>query len=332
MRVDLQRTDSWNAVNSVYREALGLGESPLQVQTYPGLKAGLWEICTQLTQLVPNKRTIYYQKEAGPVFESVAVHLSRDGFKVKALTAAELNNPAEWFEAVQKELLFIVELQDEPVTGELYDFPELDKVLADKRVYRIAVSHARHACMKVVMPSTYNVNLMSIRLDHAVAVLGERVRVQPPVASGMVWPEYSLTAARQELNTPPAETYALRKGHVLAIEKALPDGAKAVLAPDANRLYDRAVLTYDDLDGLSLITELAKELNVEIKPPGDFSPLETTSLCRWNDERIWQGLIERGFTPTQLRGLVVISSEIIREGLIKKINEARKRVLASQNG
>ncbi len=331
MRIDLQRTDSWHKANAAYAEALELTESQVQVQLYPGVKAALWEVCTQLTQLVPNKRTIYYLKDAEPLFESVAVHLSREGFKVKALDATELNNPSAWFEAVQRELLFIVDLQDEPVTGELYDFPELDKTIADKRTYRISVSHARHSSQQIPLPTPYRTNLLSIDLEKTVALLGERVRTQPPVASGMIWPSQNPEKAKEELKITESKAYEVQKQKVLGFEKSLPQGAKAVLKTE-NRLYDRALLSFDDLDGLSLITELSCELATEIKPAGCKGPLETTSLCRWQDEKIWQGLISKGFTATQLRGLIAISAELIDDKLKSKIEIARQHVLKQQEG
>jgi hypothetical protein len=331
MRIDLQRTDSWHKANAAYAEVLGLTESQLQVQLYPGVKAALWEVCTQLTQLVPNKRTIYYLKEAEPLFESVAVHLSREGFKVKALDAAELNNPSAWFEAIQRELLFIVDLQDEPVTGELYDFPELDKAIADKRTYRISVSHARHNSLQIAPPTQYRTNLLSIDLEKTVAILGERVRVQPPVASGMIWATPDKSKAKEELQITDNKTYEAQKQKVQAFEKSLPQGAKKVLQTE-NRLYDRAIISFDDLDGLSLITELSCELARELKPAGNKGPLETTSLCRWEDEKIWQGLVTKGFTQTQLRGLVAISAELIDDKLKSKIETARNHVLKQQQG
>lgn len=331
MRIDLQRTDSWHKANAVYREALGLQDSQLQPQLYPGLKSALWEVCTQLTQLVPNKRTIYYLKEAEPLFESVAVHLSREGFKVKALDANELNSPSTWFEAVQRELLFIVDLQDEPVTGELYDFPELDKTIADKRIYRISVSHARHNSQAIANPTPYRANLLSINLEKTVAILGERVKVQPPVASGMIWPEQTTEVARAELSVLDANTYEAQKQKVQSFERALPQGATAV-AKSANRLYDRALFTFENIDGLSLINELSCEIATPLQPAGNKGPLETTSLCRWEDEKIWQGLITKGFTPNQLRGLVAISAELIDDKLKSKIETAYQRILKEQNG
>lgn len=343
MRVDLQIPDTWDVVNQSYRQALALGEGGYSVQTYLGLRHALWEICGQLSQLFPNRKTIGYFSRAVPVFESVAVAMSREEYTVKVLREEDLNNPAAWLEPVAKELLFLVTEADDPVTGALYEFPQLDEVLKDKRIFRLVISHAMHTCVPLTPPRALEARLLSLRADRTVALLGERVKVQPPIASGLSWAAISPNAARADLACVDSGEYETMRTRVEAFERSLPAGAVRILDPSKPRLFDRAVFAYRDIDGLALITELARELACDMRAPGERGWLETASLCRWQDERVLRGLGDRGLvardtisnsklTPELIRGLVILSAESLVGDVKRKLEAARARLLALQNG
>ncbi len=100
----------------------------------------------------------------------------------------------------------------------------------------------------------------------------------------------------------------------------------------APRLFDRAVLCWEDMDGLTLIDCIAKEMNLELAPPGEDKNFETTSLSRWHCEKSMGWLQDMGISPNQARGLVIFSHSIINDRFIDILLWARKAVLHRQLG
>lgn len=287
----------------------------------------------QLAQLQPNKRTVVYLKEAAPVFASVAVHLSREGFKVRALTRSELNQTESWLEAAQKDLLFVLTAYDDPVTGELFEVPALEGALADKKCYRIHISHSRHTCIAPTAPQNLEAHILSLTPERAVAILGDRVKVSPPIASALVWPEVSTEEAKEQLAIARNKDLARLAQAVEAFEAAPPKGAERLLNAATPRLPDRAIIAFRDVDGLAMMTALAKELGVSCPRPGERGLLETTSLCRWQDERILQSLLARNLAPEALRGTLILDVELLaRADLRATIETVYSRTLQRQSG
>ncbi len=336
MRIDLQQPDTWAGVNQTYREALALPGAGYSVQSYMGLRHAIWEICLGLTQLFPTKKTIVYSHHSRSVFENMAVALSREGFTIKLLTDAEMNSPAFALDPHLKDLLFLFWSVDDPVTGELFQYPALQESLKDKRIHRIEVSHSKHTCIAPQVPLPFDAKILSIRGDRAISVSGERFKMQPPIASGLNWPSLSLEQAQSDLARHDEALYETMKSRVLTFEDNLPSGAERVLAQDKQRLFDRALFAFRDLDGLAFIIELAQHLGLDVREPGVASRIETTSLCRWKDERIFKDLgredLQReGLAPELIRGLVLLSAETLVGDIKGQVEKTRKKLLALQN-
>lgn len=330
MKIDLQIPDSWHKANAVYREALALGNGGYGVQTYLGLRHALWEVCTQLAQLQPNRRTIVYAKEAAPIFESVAVPLSREGFRLRAFSEAELRNPSAWMESAQKDLLFVLTELDDPVTGELYGLSELREALKDKKCYSVHVSHSWHSTFAPEVPLASEIQILSLRPNRAIAVVGDRVRITPPVSTGLSWPDVSLPEAKNDLAR---ETGSELLQRIEELESQPPASGERLLPAGKSRLPDRALIAFRDVDGLSLAAELARELGLQLLEPGTKSEIETTSLCRWQDERVFQGLVAKGYAPEVLRGLLILSANLLnRTDLKSKIEIAHANITKAQSG
>ncbi len=333
MRVDLRIPDTWHKTNAVYHEALALGPGGYGVQSFLGVGHALWEVSMQLAQLQPNKRTVVFLKESSPVFETVAVHLSREGFRVRALTEAEMRAPAAWLDAALKDLLFVFSERDDPVTGELFELAELDDALREKRLYRLRVSHSWHTCFRPRAPGPQDVQILSLAPGRAVALTGERIRVSPPVAADLTWPEISKAEAEAHLALGSVADPEAALKRIESFEASAPAGGERVLAAGRARLPDRAVIAFRDVDGLALASELARSLGFPLAAPGEASQIETTSLCRWSDERVTQALLARGFAPEVLRGMLILGPEpLSRPGLADALSDAKARVVALQDG
>ncbi len=261
----------------------------------------------------------------------MAVALSREGFTVKALDDVEMNLPAASLDPHTKDLLFLFWSADDPVTGELFHYPALVEALKDKRIHRIEVSHSKHTCLAPVVPLPFEAKILSLRGDRAVAVNGERFKLQPPIAGGLTWPGLSAEQAALDLVVYDETLYDNMKSRILAFEDDLVTGAERVLALDKSRLFDRTLFTFRDLDGLAFITELASQLALDVRDPGVPSRIETTSLCRWTDERLFGDLGLQGLGPEMIRGLVILSAEALVGDIKGKLEATRKKLLQLQS-
>ncbi|MEQ1664928.1 MAG: hypothetical protein ABL927_06080, partial [Bdellovibrionales bacterium] len=81
------------------------------------------------------------------------------------------------------------------------------------------------------------------------------------------------------------------------------------------------------------IDRLAKKLNMQLQAPGFDSRLETTSLSRWGGVRTMDFLAVHNLSPEQIRGLVILSSEIVANpNIVQIITQVRNEILADQMG
>jgi len=116
---------------------------------------------------------------------------------------------------------------------------------------------------------------------------------------------------------------------------AVPCASSGDVSLPARRLFDRSLFCFEDVDGLSLATEIANSFGLPLPPPGAESMIETTSLCRWGDERIFSGLRDRGLSPEQLRGLVIIAVELLEQkgaaAVAQAVASAHQQVKQAQN-
>ena len=82
----------------------------------------------------------------------------------------------------------------------------------------------------------------------------------------------------------------------------------------------------------AVIDELASTMQITIARPGEQSPLETTSACRWESPRFYDWLISRGESDATARGLVIVSNELIDKGLKTHLETAAAKLTRLQNG
>jgi phosphopantetheinyl transferase (holo-ACP synthase) len=330
VRIDLPQMDSWSQVSDLYREALALNDnSKVSVQVYLSPHHALWEITQALAEMYPHRKTIGYFKNAGSEFESIAIEFAKREYTVKAFTRAELEDPTSWAAASAKDMLFFMNAADDPVTGELFDFPTLDAQMKDQRIFRITLSHAAHQFKKVATPSLYEVSILSLAKGRTLALLGERAKLTPPMAGNLTWSKPSPSEIATQLKIHSSDEIKSLKDRVLKFEKKLPRGVEAYFAPEVARTYDRSVISFADIDGLSLITELARELQITLAPPGAQASLETTSLCRWDNPRLFEWF-PKALESTHLRGLVVLSIEILNDSLPKQIEKVHREIREAQ--
>lgn len=315
MRVDLPKADSWYAANDQAREYLKIADDPnTSVQVYLGVRHALWEVTQALANTFSHRRTIGYTPFSGPEGEFVALQFAKEGFTVKSLSLDEFNNPKAWLETASKQMLCLLSAYDDPATGELYQTTSHVTAMKDQRIFRILISHSYHQSQILEKVGPYDVQLISVRPDLAIAVLGERAKLTPSVAANLEWTDLKFAEA---FKTRTNDEIDNAKKSLAEFHKLLPSGI-AEFYSSQDSLHDRAFLFIQNVEGLSFITTLAKHLGVEIKDLGSPGDLETLSVCRWQDPRQLEWLAPKGLTIDKLRGSAILSA-----GLIQRVGPAK---------
>ena len=328
MFLALPHLEDWYGLNSIYQAALGWQDDPqVSVQSYQNPEHACREICQALAQLFPHRRTIVYVKGVTPIFEPIASQMAKDGGNVKALSLEDLAQPAAWLEPMLKDLLYLLVPEDDPITGEVFNLGPLREALKDKRSFLLSVSHASFRCAeKWEKPSAYQIGVRVLSQVSCLALLGERTRLTPYLTPCLHWPEPRLEQVKQEIALHAPGLLEQMRACARDLEASRPPGARALgFQPGSQRTGDRALYAFSDLDGLSFIEALARELKTEADAA---SFLATTSLCAIGDSRLVdQGLALRyGLSEQELRGLVVIGTAYVAQ---KNIGDAVARAAVS---
>lgn len=333
MRVDLPVADTWYLANERAREFLGIADDPdLSVQSYLGVRHALWEVTQALAHTFPHRRTIGYTPFSGPEGELVALQFAKEGFTVKALSKDEFDQPKQWLESASKQTLCLLSAYDDPATGELFQSDSHVTEMKDQRIFRILISHSYHNFFHVGKPLSYDVQIISVRPDLSFAVMGERAKFVPPIAANLDWTKISVEKSLQVKSSVEAEAF---KNAIGQLQTNLPVGY-TVFTSSLPRLPDRVLLQCEGVEGLSLVTRIAKILKVALPQQGEEGVLETLSMCRWQDPRQLEWLSQKGLTKDKLRGTLIVSAELITqlgaERVTNALDQARKDLLAEQQG
>lgn len=330
MRVDLPIADTWYEANEKARDFLGVPDDPnVSVQVFLGARHALWEVTQALAHTFAHRRTIGYSPFSGPESEFVALQFAKEGYTVKGLTQEEFNNPKPWLESSGKQMLCVLSAYDDPATGELYQTDAHVSAMKDQRIFRVMISHSYHEYFEVGKVGSYDIQIISLAPDFAIAVLGERGKMTPPVPSNLVWKDFSLPKFSKKSF---AEVESAKKS-LAELHKLLPKGTASYYSSQ-DSLHDRAVILLPDVEGLSFITALASSLGLKVAEPGAPSELETLSLCRWQDPRQLEWLASKGLSVDKLRGSVIISADLVQRvtpgKLAQALDSTRKQLLADQ--
>jgi hypothetical protein len=320
--------DAWGRLSEQYRAALPLKEPALNIQIYAGVGHAVSEVTKALAKLYTHKKMIAVIEGVDPTFNKVAVAFSEEGFIVKSMSVTEATRAETWT-PLMDELLFVLTSVDDPVTGRLY--PLESAAFTGKRIVRIHVSHEAHRHEPMKRPDPFVANILSLTPDRALMVAGERVKIEPQIAPSLHWiPESleSLDDIRKNLRSQSTDF----RSDVIKFESDLPSGFRAYFKADDERLFDRTVIYHPDFDGSAVIDELSQTMQIQIARPGEVSPLETTSACRWESPRFNEWLLSRGETDSTTRGLVMISSDLIKKGLRVHLETAAAKITRLQNG
>ncbi len=304
MLIDVVRPESWEELNDEVRHILNLGPK-LKTRVFKGLGQAVFEIAQGTAQFMAHKKSIGVLHGQTPVFESLLPYYYKETYDVQALEHTELKDIKAWVEGLNKDTSFVLYSEDHPVTGELYSFvEELDKLLNEKRICSFRVSHAHHFFhSEDIRP--YTARICSFSGELAVAILGERFRSPALMAPNLNWDkEFYLTEF--------ADSKKDRHQEHLQVEKYEAEVAPAVqvyFKAGQTRLFDRAVLVFQDASAEAIAQSLQKKLGWTDEET--WQKLATTNMCHWSGIKMFKHWWLPQPSDTTLRGLLVVRADAL---------------------
>jgi hypothetical protein len=304
-------------------QTLNPGKSTARL--HPGVSISLNEAARGIARLFPHKKSLAYIKGTGPHFEAIMSYFSMEGMQIQPLEHSVLNETG-WIEKLNKDTLMLLHGEDDPITGEIFSGADFRKALSDKRIFSVSISQARHRYDPEWKIDPYAVRIFSAK-RFSLCWLGERAtKIEPLTLGPSDWNQEAL-AGWKEIFTMEKS----KKEVILNFENKNHGGSKPLFAPDRLRVWDRALIYWDDMDGEAFISLFAEKLGIHLEPPGSEDRLETTSLCRWGGLKSFKWLRDRGYSEETLRGLVILSPELLNEDFSKKVEAIRAEILQLQN-
>ncbi|MEO0336285.1 MAG: hypothetical protein AAF202_07815 [Pseudomonadota bacterium] len=275
MILDFDTREHWANLSAQLTKTFVDEGSDITVKPYMGLYHGLAELTRGMARQFPTKKEILYLKDFDPTVDPHVMALAREGYKVTAVTEAELAGAESIVEGLGRETLCFVLSMDDPVFGLKSKSEKLLELLREKKVFTILVSHNSHFYSE---PPTEllrtEAQLHTVSSGLTLGFLGARYKFAPFLAEGLPWPDIDFDLLKSKY------CQKLETEKVATLEAEPIAGSESVFS-ERDRVKDRALLFWRDLDGHALIALLAEKLQIHLKPPRDGGELDTLSLSRW---------------------------------------------------
>ncbi len=304
--------------------------SVASVKVYRGLHHALTEVCIGLTQQFPHKKKAFYLEALSPFISRPMKQLSINGYQVISKPKELLKDSESFTNSLGKEDLFCLYSDDDPLLGVCHDVERLEGLLGEKKVFSLRISHNRFLSAGFEKsPGPMHVQILQLSRQYCVVISGLRARVPDLISGGLTWTEEDLTAIVSGFNKKLQEDEAAVKH----FEAHLPEGARTLIPESAQRLYDRSVFYWSDMDGHAFIHYLNQMSSSKpLFPPGESPLMEACSRSRWGEIKYFDWLMSSGVKPEALRGLVVLDASQVKESQLSLIQATREQVLALQTG
>ncbi len=320
MLIDIPNGETWLELSEKYRRLMPFQDERLQVQIYAGFQHALYEATQGLAQLFSYKKTIAILGERiEPAIEQIAVDFSEESYEVVRLHTDGPESLDAQIAKIQIDLIFVLAVEDDPVTGRLTDLQALGALLTAKKIFLVSLSHAHHRLGPLARPGLYDVRVISLSSERALLLGGERFKLNPLVARRLPWhPKVN----EDELKVPsPAEKDDWRQ-RILAFEARLPDGFETYFETEEARSFDRAVIVHPGHDGSAMI-----DLLLKLYPARSAKNFATSSPCAWNLPRFLDWMLKKE-AETTVRGLIVIDVQEIDAALAGQLAQASLELTA----
>ncbi|MBY0316544.1 MAG: hypothetical protein K2Q26_13555 [Bdellovibrionales bacterium] len=298
--LDFKSPFQWEELGQRFKETHGFTS---YVRVYQGVSHALMELSQGFKQLYSFKRQIHFHSGFGTHMDDMLIQLSSESVAISPFTSETVLD--------EKKTLFCVVDRDDAITTELYH-KSIDNYFASKVNY-IWVHHQLHKAqgMATTIKDT-DIHIYSLGPQLAVAHIGKRLQsLHKGTGPSLDW------SALQKM--PSLSSVVENPQWVEAFEGKSIAGSQAFFTSPANRLFDRALLYWTDIESSALRDVLIRDHGV--------SPnhVDCLSLHRWNELRILAQFEKKGFTPEVFRGLLLFSSELSKDPKIdQKILAAHK--------
>jgi hypothetical protein len=331
MKIDLIQSGNWDAANLALGQEIDIFSGrnlKKNLRIFKGLNHGVYEISVGSNLLLSHKRAVGLVNGNTPFFKDIKQTLFKEGFSVQSINLSELCDQKieakAWVESLKKDTNYVLFSSDHPVTGELFSlWQKLDQELNEKKIFSFRISHSdwlRDLKDSGFEIRPYSVHLMSVAPDFAFALCGEKFKAVPLMAGNMFWDPATLVADLQKTFA----NFEEDKSLVQNFEKNLlpANWQPFELKNPTERLYDRALICNSGVNAEAVMSELLKniskdQISISQSAPGFLNSVETSSLCRWGGINLYDHWWESKPSDEILRGLLVISAQLIKDTKIK---------------
>ena len=326
MKIDFKSPTSWVDLNDRLCEDLGLSESNLEVRGYLGTHHAVTETLVGLAKLYPLKKKIIFLKNFDPCYVDGLTALAKEGYQLTGIEAEHFFQFEELKTKIEKDTLCVLYSVDDPLFGLKNSVNSIRGPLNEESVQQICVSHSDHFIAGLDKnPSKNSTFIYGINKRQAISIVGERARIGSLSTSSLIWPkEWDLSSLIKPVKS---HKDVIQKFETLQIA-----GAKAFFSQATERVWDRAVIYWPDMDGYALTHLITEKMNWPHLPPGEDEKLETTSLSRWGSHRTFELYKNRITDVNVWRGMIIVSAAIIDEKFQNVLTSAREEILKDQYG
>lgn len=282
--IDLRKPYQWEELNDQIKAQL---KTPYQVRFYQSLQQALLETLMGFQNLYSHKRQFVSNLGLGTHADEALLFLSRQGIKNLDLTADAGNDE-------KKTIVHLLDL-DDAITAELYQ----NKYQLDEKLFRISVSHHHHLLKNSQLEVKETEVLIWSLPQGALAFHGKRCVSVPTV--------FAPTLSYGGVPDVRVHQKTENKTWVQDIESKLIANSQSLKGLSSERIYDRAILAWTDVEGEHLRQVLIKDHDVKA------DKIEALSLSRWNELKLIAQFEKRGWTPEQFRGVLIVSADLSQD-------------------
>lgn len=325
MITNLVRPENWDELNDKIGHILKMPPKA-RVRCYQGMAHALFETLQSTAQFMTHKKSVAFISGQTPYLEALLPYYYKEGYDVLNQSQLEAQDLKEWVEGLKRDTLFVVYSEDHPVTGETYPFAsELDRLLNEKRIYSISISHRKHLSSEEQL-RPYSVRLCEYTGACSVAHLGERFRSPALLASAMPWDEVAMI----EAITLSRKNFLENKEQILSFEDECEKTfSKKVFSFDS-RVYDRALIVLPDTSADAVRDNLLKKMNLSSEQGQEI--LDTTNKCTWNSQKLFSNWWMPRPSEDTLRGLLVVSLQALSiKDFAKLLRSSYEEIKAQQS-
>lgn len=325
--IDFRVPGLWEEINARLEQDLKW-KGPGHLKLFFGTSSALLELAASLQKQFPLRRKIYYCKGLDPLVDMIVKNMVREGISLQPLTPQEWADNS-WIAKVDKEGLAVIMPIDDPFFGRIHPRDHLQPALAPTKLFQICISHSWHRSRGLpLLTHPLQIHLLSLNDGLCLGVFAEKAKVPVWMSETLPWHWDMLETAKDVLLDPQESKQA-----VLDFESRRLGESTPLFDPSTDRLWDRAVIYWKDMDGFAFTEELAERIGFGLLSPGEEQTMETTSLSRWGGVKTMDWLYNAGYEPEIVRGTVILAASVLKlHNFEKSFLGARETILRLQNG